>query len=71
MKKSRFTEQQIIGILKQPTPALKCRTSAASTASAPPPMTSGSPSTAAWKLLTLSGCARYQPHHLVSRGKSP
>ena len=52
MKKSRYTESQIIGVLKEVDVGMKveevCRQHDISSA----PITIGSPSTAAWKRLT-------------------
>lgn len=50
MKKSRFTETQIVSILKKADVGVLVRISAASTASPTRPTTTGSPSAAAWKL---------------------
>ena len=49
MKKSRYTEEQIIGILKQHQAGLGAKGYAASTASAMRPSTSGGPVMAGWK----------------------
>ena len=49
MKKSKFTESQIVGILKQADAGMPSRTFAAKPVSAYPPTISGSQSMAAWR----------------------
>lgn len=54
MKRSRFTEEQIIGILKEHEAGAKTETSAASTASRMQPSTNTRRSMAAWICPTLA-----------------
>lgn len=55
MKRSRFSEEQIIGILKEHQAGLARRSCAASTASATQPSTSGARDMAAWRCRTPGG----------------
>jgi hypothetical protein len=60
MKKSRFTEEQIIGFIKQSEAGMPIKSCAARAASATPPSTSGGPSSAEWRSPTLSGCVSWR-----------
>ena len=55
MKRSRFSEEQIIGILKEHEAGVSAPIFAASMASATPASTNGKPSSAGWKSRRPSG----------------
>lgn len=55
MKRSRFSEEQIIGILKEHEPASRSPICAASTASAMPAFTNGKRSVVGWRSRKPSG----------------
>jgi hypothetical protein len=48
MRQSKFTETQIVAILKRPMPDGRSMSSGGSTASVPRPTTSGKPNTGGW-----------------------
>ena len=56
MKRGRFSEEQIVGILKEHEAGRKMAELARSTASAKPRCTAGRVSTAGWTLGKRSGC---------------
>ena len=61
MKKSRFSEQQIINILKQADAGVKVQDLCRQLASAMRPTISGSLNMVAWKPQILNGCERSRP----------
>src|SRR5215208_3213921 len=60
MRKSKFSETQIITILKAVEAGKTVRDVVANTKSATPPTTSGRQSTAAWKPLTFAACVSWR-----------
>jgi hypothetical protein len=60
MRKSKYSEHQIIAILKAVEAGRTVKDVFVSTSSVRRLTTSGKPSTAAWKRLTLNGCGNWK-----------